>query len=425
MRILIVSNFYPPHFLGGYELGCHDVAQALEARGHQVAILTSCYGVDKPTTEGNVFRWLHPTVDDDQANRGGRAPRALLGLEIRSQLVFDRIRRRHRPDVVYFWNLARLPVSLALRAEARGAVCYYVSDPWLAKWTEEGWYEDRWYRANRAHTRLPLSRGLMRSAFRLSRLTWTTNDLQLRHVQFCSAFLKQATLEAGRPVANGDVVHWGVNTALFTPERTSHPEDDRRKRLLYVGQLLPHKGVHTAIEALGRLHGAGARDLTLTIVGRCHQPDYDARLRETVAASNLAGAVRFVGPQPRERLPAIYRSHGILVFPSCWDEPFAITPLEAMASELAVVGTTAGGNREIFDDGVNALTFPPGDSEACAAQIHRLAADPEFWRDIAARGRNTVLERFTLQGMVDRIESGLQRAGSAPAPQAHEAANGS
>jgi glycosyltransferase involved in cell wall biosynthesis len=325
---------------------------------------------------------------------------------------------------VYFWNLARLPVSLALRAEARGAVCYYVSDPWLAKWTEEGWYEDRWYRANSVRARHPLSRGLIRSAFRLSRLTWTTNDLQLRHVQFCSAFLKQATLEAGRPVADGDVVHWGVNTAMFTPERTSHPEDDRSKRLLYVGQLLPHKGVHTAIEALGRLRAAGARDLTLTIVGRCHEPDYDARLRQTVAAMNLVDAVRFDGPQPRERLPDIYRAHGVLVFPSCWDEPFAITPLEAMASELAVVGTTAGGNREIFDDEVNALTFPPEDSDACAARSHRLATDPELCRNLAGRGRSTVLQRFTLRGMVDRIESGLHRATNAP-QQASEGTYGS
>ncbi len=414
MRILIVSNFYPPHFIGGYELGCRDVAQALEARDHQIAVLTSVHGVGKPSVDGNVFRWLYP-ADPVADQRVGCAAhrRALARLEVVNQLAFDRLWRRYAPDVVYFWNLAKLPISLAFRAEARGPVCYYVSDPWLARWSEEGWYEDAWYRVARARSarlRARIARGLIRSAFTMTRLTWPGDDLQLQHVQFCSAYLKHATLQAGRRVADGEVVHWGIDTDAFAPDLAIRDSDARRKRLLYVGQLAVHKGVHIAIEALHRLHVAGLRDVTLTVVGASHGPDYEARLREQVASCHLQDAVAFLGRQSRESLPAIYRTHGILIFPSCWDEPFAITPLEAMASGLAVVGTTAGGNREIFEDGVNALTFPVEDSDACACQVRRLIADADFARDLAARGRRTVLERFTLDGMVDRVEFRLRRA---------------
>jgi hypothetical protein len=44
MNILFVTNFYPPHSVGGYEQWCHEVAQILSTRGHQVCSLTSRYG---------------------------------------------------------------------------------------------------------------------------------------------------------------------------------------------------------------------------------------------------------------------------------------------------------------------------------------------------------------------------------------------
>ena len=58
MRILIVSNLYPPHHIGGYELGCRDVVEGLKARGHEVKVLTSTYGVGKRKCDGDVHRWL-------------------------------------------------------------------------------------------------------------------------------------------------------------------------------------------------------------------------------------------------------------------------------------------------------------------------------------------------------------------------------
>ncbi|MFQ5772284.1 MAG: hypothetical protein ACE5HX_17245, partial [bacterium] len=58
MRILVISNLYPPYFVGGYELGCRDVVDGLKARGHHVKVLTSTYGVNKPEHDSEVYRWL-------------------------------------------------------------------------------------------------------------------------------------------------------------------------------------------------------------------------------------------------------------------------------------------------------------------------------------------------------------------------------
>ena len=55
MRILTLSNLYPPHYVGGYELRCGKVVEALRRRGHSVEVLTSNHGVggDRPPAEDN------------------------------------------------------------------------------------------------------------------------------------------------------------------------------------------------------------------------------------------------------------------------------------------------------------------------------------------------------------------------------------
>jgi glycosyltransferase involved in cell wall biosynthesis len=410
VRILIVSNFYPPHALGGYELGCRDVVDALRARGHAVTVLTSWHGVGAPSTDGHVLRWLHAAPFDPHVARRANARSTLLRREVSAQRAFDRAVQRSRPHVVYLWNLARLPIALAHRAESQGPASYYISDQWLAHWTEPGWYEDLWHQAAGASDGIGsrLTTAALRTAFGAARLTWPADRLRLPDVQFCSAFLRDVTMRAGRIPLDSEVVHWGVDCSRFPnagrPRRTAPG-----LRLLVAGQLLPHKGAHTAIEAVRQLHQSGESDVTLTIAGAAHDPAYLSALRRQVAASGLDAAIRFIGPQPRERLPHIYGEHDVLVFPSCGDEPFAITPLEAMAAGLVVVGTLNGGSREVFDDGVNALTFACEDAAACAAQLRRLARDVPLSRRLAECGRRTVLGRFTLERMVDRIEARLER----------------
>ena len=56
MRILVATNLYPPHYIGGYELRCRDIVEGLVKRGHDVYVLTSNYAVGRNVVEGNVYR---------------------------------------------------------------------------------------------------------------------------------------------------------------------------------------------------------------------------------------------------------------------------------------------------------------------------------------------------------------------------------
>ena len=66
-RVLVVSNYYPPYFYGGYEIGCKAVNDALSKRGYDIQVLTSSYGVSHPTSDGVVHRYL----ETDSDIRGG------------------------------------------------------------------------------------------------------------------------------------------------------------------------------------------------------------------------------------------------------------------------------------------------------------------------------------------------------------------
>ena len=138
MRILVVSNFYPPHFIGGYELGCYDVVEALKRRGHQVEVLTSTYGIGKAQTDGSVYRQLG--FEEKWNKAAGNSRWKLFQREFINQYAFKKRCREFKPDVVYIWNAAFISISPAFFAKKmKIPVALYFSDAWLARWVSGSW----------------------------------------------------------------------------------------------------------------------------------------------------------------------------------------------------------------------------------------------------------------------------------------------
>ncbi len=403
LKICVVSNYYPPHFIGGYELGCRDVVEALRGRGHQVRVLTSTYNVEKPQDDGVVHRRLRIGDWWTPNSLGGLA--AVLNKEMANLRAFRKICSDFHPDLIYVWNPVGISLSLVSVSQRLGLpVCFFVSDYWLAEWETDSGYSVWQKQPVDLHRRLPWRAVL--SLLSLLNLVHRPSSPDLSNVQFASECLKRQALSKGKPISDAKVIHWGVDPQKFQYRQTSKC----LQRLLYVGQIAPHKGVHTAIEALKLLVQSGHKAATLTIAGGSIVPEYAAHLRQIVSSSSLEEHVRFIGLVPRERLPAIYQEHDVLVFPSIWDEPFSITVLEAMASGLAVVGTPSGGSNEILQHDVNALVFPKENANECAASVSRLFTNEQLFEEIRRRGRLTVEQRFQLEQMVDTIERSLQEA---------------
>jgi glycosyltransferase involved in cell wall biosynthesis len=230
--------------------------------------------------------------------------------------------------------------------------------------------------------------------------------LKLERVICVSARVRDLLVEAGLPVQDARIIYGGTDLERFRNLRQRDGQP-RHLKLLYAGQLVQHKGVHTAIEAMALLVKERRMDqITLTLIGSGH-PDYEAYLRHLVEKERLHDHVTFYGPVSKEEMPAILAQFDVLIFPSIYEEPLARMTQEAMASGLVVVGTTTGGTNEILRDGETGLTFAPEDAAALAAQVARLSTDPDLLCRLAQAGRQTVLDNFTLDRMVNEIEAYL------------------
>jgi glycosyltransferase involved in cell wall biosynthesis len=121
------------------------------------------------------------------------------------------------------------------------------------------------------------------------------------------------------------------------------------------------------------------------------------RLRKTL---NLEKQVDFLGASTQ--VPEFLASSDVFVLPSR-SEGFSNALLEAMVCGLPAIATEVGGNPEILEDGVSGFLVPTEDPVAIADRIMRLLADPELRRRLGKAGRDRVLERFTIEMMVNRV----------------------
>jgi glycosyltransferase involved in cell wall biosynthesis len=115
-------------------------------------------------------------------------------------------------------------------------------------------------------------------------------------------------------------------------------------------------------------------------------------------------------------MPQVYRDHDALLFTSEWEEPFALTPLEAMACGLPVIATVTGGSAELFRHRENALTYRAGDAEELAERIVTFAEDPGLREQCARAGFDEVRRGHGTERIVDQIEAYLQQTVSAWEP---------
>ena len=165
----------------------------------------------------------------------------------------------------------------------------------------------------------------------------------------------------------------------------------------YVGRLVPEKGVDTLLQALaenreGRWH--------LWVVG--DGPDRE-RLERMASELRLAARIRWTGGLPPEEMARLWAELDVLVQPSrglaSWAEQSAHVVAEAMAHEVAVVGTGAGATPEVIGDA--GAIVPPDDPAALAGALRRLSA-AELRRPLAQAGRARVMQLLSEDAVAER-----------------------
>jgi glycosyltransferase involved in cell wall biosynthesis len=207
-----------------------------------------------------------------------------------------------------------------------------------------------------------------------------------------SDFLKQQMVRAGYAAEGIEVIQ------LPAPQARAYvdPPRDGPARFVFLGRMIPHKGVEWLLRAATRVR----EDVRLDLAGTGNQ---EGEYRELAKELGLDGRVRFHGWLEGLAVDELLRAARGLVFPSLWHEPAGLVAFEAMVNGRAVIGSRVGGIPEMIDDGVNGLLVEPGDVAGLAGAIDRLAADWELARRLGESGRTIAAERFTMDAHLDRL----------------------
>lgn len=207
----------------------------------------------------------------------------------------------------------------------------------------------------------------------------------------------------------------GVDTELFRPveqgearRRIGHGLTTDDRVIVYVGRMLPRKDIRCVVRALTYLdRGQSASPVKLLIVGgESRAPDPAAtpeigELQRLAGELGVADRVIVTGKRDREELRDYYSAGDVMVT-TPWYEPFGLTPLEAMACGLPVIGADVGGIAFTVRHGATGLLVPPQAPDALAAALRVLLADPARRACMGRMGRRRVVEEFSWRVVAER-----------------------
>ncbi len=385
MRICLINNLYGAAARGGAERIVELEAEALAARGHAVSVVSAVRPVDLPgavcSPDG-----CGPAATDPRAGRVTHRPFVAPNLFPYSELG------RHGLMARFIWHLRDMFNFAAARR--------------LGRLLDE-------LRPDVVHTHNLMGVGFLTPALlrrRKIRHVHTVHDVQLLHP---SGLMSPAAAAHPSPAARiyerlmaalmgspavvfypSDFLCSLHQTACFFPDsrktvlrNPAAPASDisrpvpAARKLLFVGQLEPHKGIGTVLAAWRQ---AAPPDAFLSVIGN---GSLAATLR--AAAADLP-AVRFLGRLSSAEVAREMADAYGLLFSSEIVENSPTVILEAFSSGLPTIATAVGGVPELVRDGRNGLLFPPGDAVVLAMKIRELTDLPaSAWEGMSAAARES------------------------------------
>lgn len=386
MRLLAITNLYPPQELGGYGRSISDFVWGMQQLGHSVQV-----------------------VSTDAAYLGPAAPNGPSG---------EPVDRSLQLKGSYEGGLRPIQEgSIRERIDAANHNC-------LQRWLSQGPW-DGVLVGNLDLLGPELLAPLLASAIKIQ-----------HHVGFVSppyhpnAYPRQGSyklvaashavrsslIQAGLPVEPEAVVYPGARVELFGVAATGMPRPlpadgshARPLKLCFAGLLMASKGAHTVVEALIKLHQRGLQ-VQATMAGAAFQAGYQQQLEQMLMQAGLDGKVQFVGQLERPELARMLALHHVGVFPSIHPEAFGIVAAEMLASGLVLVSSGVGGASELLEPEVSGLLFEPGNAISLAQRLEELMQAPGWAVQIAAAGNQHGREHFNVLSSTKQLVEGFHLA---------------
>jgi glycosyltransferase involved in cell wall biosynthesis len=395
-RLLTINNYY--YRRGGSEAVFFEHNRLFEDAGWEVVPFSTRNALNEPS------RWSEHFVEDTDAALQGsavakatRAIGAIYSLEaarrIRSLLALV------KPDIAHAHNIYHhLSPSVLVELRRHGVpVALTLHDLKLVCPAYKMHTQGRVCESCRGGAlRHVIKNRCIKNSLAMSALVWlesTVHEALRLYLGNVTRFVVPSRFFLAK------FAEWGVDTTRFVHVPNSidvdafEPGDETGDAFVYLGRLVPEKGVATLVKA-----AAQAR-VRLRIIGTGPE---EAMLRQL--AQDLGGDVEFTGYLTGGPLHAAIRSARAVVVPSEWYENAPISVMEASALSRPIIGAAIGGIPELIRENETGFVFQSGDVDALAAVLERVQRfDAARLRRMGRAGREWMRADFSPAAYRDRM----------------------
>jgi len=388
VKVLVITNLFPPEFLGGYELGCAQMVDALRSVGHDVRVLTSAsahaygqdeYGVDRVLGMPPIYnRALTDTTPPAVNTYFDLLACTVNPANVR---VMGDVVEEYQPDVAYLWNV------LGLGGLGVLALLDHQGIPWV------------WHLMDLIPRQIT---GFGTSGPEIGRELGRV--FPGRYIA-CSRHVVGEILEGG--VDLGDRVEIIPNWVFGDrpPRRTEFFAGGELRVLTASGTLCESKGTNILIESAALLRDRGFVNFTIDIYGH----DQDMQYRTLLHTHDVADMVRLMGPRRHQDLLELYNSYDVFSFPTWSREPFGFAPLEAAAAGCVPLFTDDCGIAEWLIGGVDCLKAPRS-TDGFALGMEQILRGEIDLSAIGRRAQAVAWREFHISAAAAKVEAILAEA---------------
>lgn len=374
MKILVLTNYYPPYYIGGYELACCDTVEFLKRAGHDVYVLTGNYKASSDKFQ-RVYRKLKYI---DYSNPSFKDKNEIEEFNFKTT---NEVIAKVKPDLVYVWSLRLVSMSPVWALEKlKVKKIFEIGDFWMKGFLSNSFFSKI---KRKVKETLPY---------------FKSTKIKIDPIISVSSWMKDEMKEK-----------YGSKKIFQIPNGTKisqekFTKDNSTMRYMFCGRIDFTKGLDLAIKALGRLKDAKKGDFEFHIYGEGDET-YIRKCKNLVSALHLESNVIFHGK--KNNLANEYKKNHVLLMPTRMREPFGLVLIEAMNYGVVSIATNAYGPKEIIEHKKDGFLFKESDLDDLSAQVMNVHKNWTLLEDIRENGYQKVETKFDLNIVKKDVEKVL------------------
>lgn len=212
-----------------------------------------------------------------------------------------------------------------------------------------------------------------------------------------SNYVREQIINNGLSPDQVITLHCGVQQPIY-PTASLTPEIHQNQRILFVGRIVPDKGIEWLLKALAKTNP----QIHLDIAG---EGWIKSKMEKLAQKMGLSNRITWHGWCNKEKLKKLYEQCLAVVFPSLWPEPAGLVTLEAYAHYRPIIASVVGGIPEYVQDGKTGILVPANDTRKLADAINQLATNYHQSRGMGEQGQAWFQQEFTLDLHIQRLET--------------------